>query len=289
MKVIVAEEAGFCFGVKRALRLINQLHNSGQGIQIYGELIHNRTVLNNLDKKGIPCIDSLDQLDPAKKVMIRTHGIPLKEEKILQKREIDYVDATCPLVKKTHKIIEKLNRQKTQIVMVGDRKHPEMVAARSYANDALVINSIEEARQIAYRNRISVVTQTTLNMDFFKEIISVLLEKTARLEIYNTVCSATRVRQEAIGKLAPGVDFVVVIGGKNSSNTRKLFEISQKKNKNTFFFERSDELHDPGFLEGIKNFNSVAITAGASTPPEEIEKVKAFFKKTKLEKESKHG
>lgn len=271
------------------MRLINQLHDSGHGIQIYGELIHNQTVLNGLEKKGIPCIHSWDQLTPDKKVVIRTHGIPVKEEDILKARKIEYIDATCPLVKKAHQIIEKLNRQKTQIIIVGDKKHPEILAARSYAGNALVINSVEEAQKTEFRNRISVVAQTTLNIDAFKEIISILVEKTARLEIYNTICSATRVRQEAIRKLAPQVDFVVVIGGKNSSNTRKLYEISKKKNENTFYFERSDELNDPQFKTRIKEFNSVAITAGASTPPEEIEKVKAFFDKTTFAKERKHG
>lgn len=277
MKIYIAEEAGFCFGVKRALNLINELHGNGQEIQILGPLIHNQVVMKELKDKGIDTIHSEDQWNPSKKMVIRTHGIPLEVENNMKLNNVDYIDATCPLVKNTHNIIKKLNPQKTTIIIIGDQNHPEIIAAKSYAKDVIVINSEEEARNITKRSSISIVAQTTLDSDFFKKITGILIEKAKRVEIFNTICDATIVRQEAIKKLAPSVDFVVVIGGNNSSNTKKLYNISRQKNKNTYYFEKSTDLCDRKFLDKVKKFKSVGITAGASTPYEEIEKVKNCF------------
>lgn len=293
MKVCVAEEAGFCFGVKRALEIIEQLHEKGQNICIYGQLIHNTTVLDDLKARGIDRIDSIDQLDPAKTLIIRTHGIPKESENNLKSHSIHYVDATCPLVKKLQQVIEKLASTSTQIIIVGDKNHPEIIAARSYASseysDPIIINSEEEANELAFFDRIDVVAQTTLDVDLFNQITFILQNKTEHFHIHNTICKATQVRQAAIKKLAPNVDFVIVAGGKNSSNTRKLFNIALKQNKNTFHIESSKELFNPDFIRKIEHFNSVGITAGASTPPDEIDKIKNFFEKFTIEKEMNHG
>jgi len=263
------------------LKLINQLHQKKQEVQIYGDLIHNNTVLKDLEKKGINCIKTINEATPGKKIIIRTHGIPLSEEEVLKREKIEYLDATCPLVKKIHEIIQKHNKNQTQVIIIGDQNHPEIIAARSYTKNAIVINSIEEAEKIKPPKRIIVIAQTTLDSEFFKKIVVTLIDKTEKLYIYNTICEATRVRQKAIQKLAPKVDFVVVIGGKNSSNTKKLFEISQRNNKNTYYFENSEDLYDSKFIHQISKHRSVGITAGASTPPEEIEKVKNFFQNFK--------
>jgi len=293
MKVYIAEEAGFCFGVKRALNIINSLHEKELEVQVYGQLIHNRSVLDDLKAKGIDCIDSLDQLDPKKTLIIRTHGIPKQVEAYLEKNGIKTIDATCPLVKKLQETIERLNTDSpnTQIVIVGDRDHPEIIAAKSYCPDAIVINSEEEARSMKRRDHIRVVVQTTSDVDFFEHITSILEDKTEDLHIDNTICSATKVRQEAIKKLAPQVDGVIVVGGKNSSNTKKLYNIALKKNKNTFHIEKSSDLYDAHFTGKLKEFRSVGITAGASTPPEEIKKVEKFLKNfsSNIEKEMNHG
>lgn len=290
MKVYIADEAGFCFGVKRALNLIAQLNEKDQHVQIFGQLIHNKTVLKNLEKKGIGYIDTLDELDREKKLVIRTHGIPKDVENKLRKEKIEIIDATCPFVKKIHHIVEKIDTGKHTLVIVGDRNHPEVTAAKSYAQDAVVINSIKEAKDIKKRDRISVVAQTTLNLEFFREIVAVLLEKAEKLEIYNTICKATRIRQEAIRQLAPRVDVVIVVGGRNSSNTRKLFEIALEKNPNTFLIEQSSDLYDPGFIEKVSFYKSVGITGGASTPPEELERINDFFINIEnIEKEIKNG
>jgi 4-hydroxy-3-methylbut-2-enyl diphosphate reductase len=298
MKVYVAEQAGFCFGVKRALDISEQLHEQGHEIQIHGQLIHNPTVLENLKARGIECIDSLEQVDPAKTLIIRTHGIPKEVENNLKEKGINYVDATCPLVKKLRKRIEELNSRDTRVVIVGDRNHPEITAAKSYAPQAAVIGSEEEARGFdTGGSSISVVAQTTLDSNFFDRIVAILEEKTKKenLYVYDTICSATKERQEAVKKLASKVDFVVVVGGKNSSNTKKLYNIALEKNKNTIHIEKSSDLYlyrdDAKFTKKTAHFQSVGITAGASTPPEEIEKVKLFFNKFNLtpDKEMNHG
>ncbi|MCP5108738.1 MAG: 4-hydroxy-3-methylbut-2-enyl diphosphate reductase [bacterium] len=281
MNVYIAEEAGFCFGVKRALTIINGLNEEKQETQIYGRLIHNRTVLHQLKSKGIDTIDNLDQLDPQKKLVIRTHGIPRQDEERLKKENIACTDATCPLVKKLHHIIETLDEEKTRIVIVGDKNHPEIIAVQSYAKNAAVINSEAEAQKIKKTKSISVIAQTTLNTDHFNKIVSLLKSRADKLEIHNTICDATRVRQQAIKKLAPKVDCVVVLGGKDSSNTRKLYNIALELNKNTFYVEQSSHLSEPGFTRKIKHFQSVGITAGASTPPLEIENAKNILENIK--------
>jgi len=290
MKINIADEAGFCFGVKRALNLIAQLNEKNQNVQIFGQLIHNRTVLKNLEKKNIDYIESLEELEPGKKLVIRTHGIPKDVETELRKQNVELLDATCPFVKKIHRIVEKIDCKKDRVVIVGDGNHPEVIAAKSYATNAVVVNSPAEAEEIEKCKTLGVVAQTTLNSDFFKKIVPVLLDKAETIEIHNTICHATRIRQEAIKKLAPQVDFVVVIGGKNSSNTRKLFEISLEKNPNTFLVEKSSDLYNLDFIDRVSFFKSVGITAGASTPPDEIEKIKEFFNNIEnIAKEIKNG
>lgn len=291
MKIYTVKESGFCFGVKRALNIIYGLNEEKQGIQIYGQLIHNKTALDELEAKGIETIHSLDRFDPRKKLVIRTHGIKKDEEERLQKEGIDYIDATCPLVKKLHHIIEKLRDKDTQIVIIGDKNHPEIIAAQSYAHNVTVINSEAEAAAIEKTGHLDVLAQTTLDSDHFERIVSLLAAKAGKIEIHNTICNTTRVRQDAIKKLAPRVDFVVVLGGKNSSNTRKLYDIALNRNKNTFYIEKSSHLNDPAFIAGIKNFRSAAIAAGASTPPQEIEEAKNILRNINLsiEKETNNG
>lgn len=295
MKIYIAEEAGFCFGVKRALDTIDRLYEEGRSIQVYGQLIHNRTVLDDLAARGIECIDSLDRLAPGKTLVIRTHGIPREEEAYLKSKNVDVVDATCPLVKKLHHTIEKAYESDCaqypdhQILIVGDRYHPEIVAARSYAPGAVVIGTEEDARNLEDRDCMSVVAQTTLDSQQFEGIISILEEKTRKLFVHNTICNATKVRQEAIRKLAPNVDAVLVVGGKNSSNTRKLFNIARNLNPRSFHIENSTDLRNNEIVTVIARVTSVGITAGASTPPEEIERIKRNLININLQKESNHG
>jgi len=279
MKIVVAEEAGFCFGVKRALKLINEYLKKGNKVQTFGPLIHNVPVLNNLAALGVNSVSSVAAIEKNKTLCIRTHGIPRKVEKNIQKKGITILDATCPLVKKEQKIIEKLDLQKSRIVIVGDKDHPEIIAARSYAKKVIIINSLADAEALPPCSRMSVVAQTTLNSEFFKQVIAVLMDKAEKLEIYNTICQATKDRQQAVKKLAPKVDAILVVGSKISSNTKKLFHIAKEKNKNSLHIETCADLQKPRILAKIIKFNSIGITAGASTSPEELNCVKNFLQK----------
>jgi (E)-4-hydroxy-3-methyl-but-2-enyl pyrophosphate reductase len=281
MKVYVAEEAGFCFGVRRALDILEELHEEKHEIQTYGELIHNRTVVEKLTTQGIHSIDSLSQIEPGKKLVIRTHGIPVDTEESLKREPVDLVDATCPLVKKLHRIAAKVreNDKDVQFIIVGDPSHPEIIAAASYAPGVVIIASEEEAMGLPYNKEMAVMAQTTFDSECFQSIVSILKEKSGNLKVYETICNATIVRQEAVKRLAPFVDFMVVIGGNNSSNTKKLFNIALERNKNTFHLESYDDLNSnrSNLLSRVQHFQSVGITAGASTPPEDIQKIKTFF------------
>lgn len=289
MKVFTAEKAGFCFGVKRALTLINGLHQKGKTIRTFGPLIHNRAVLKTLEKKGVRSISALKEIGRGETLVLRTHGISRRIEDQLKKDTIPYVDATCPLVKKTHQIIEKLDQQKTRIYLIGDPTHPEIVASKSYAGRVTVINSVEEAMELPASRKISVIAQTTLDLEFFKNVVSILLEKAESVDIYNTVCAATKERQKATRKLAGEVDLMVVIGGKNSSNTLKLYQIAKRRNPRTYHIETYRELSDPAFIRRIRSFRTVGITAGASTPPQEIAKARKFLQSLNRNKEMTHA
>ena len=289
MKVFTAEKAGFCFGVERALTLINGLHRKGKTIRTFGPLIHNNAVLKTLGKKGVRSISSLKEVGRGETLVLRTHGISRRIEDQLKKDTVPYVDATCPLVKKTHQIIEKLDRQKTRIVLIGDPSHPEIVASKSYAGRVTVINSVKEAMGLPSSRKISVIAQTTLDLEFFKKVVSILLEKAESVDIYNTVCAATQERQKATQKLAGEVDFMVVIGGKNSSNTLKLYQIAKRRNPRTYHIETHRELSNPAFIKRIRNFRTAGITAGASTPPQEIAQARKFLQRFNRDKEMTHA
>ncbi len=277
MIVRIADQAGFCFGVKRALELIHGLRREGQGIQVLGELIHNKSALKDLEEKGVDCISDWDELNSEKTLVIRTHGIPADQEETLRKRGTRLMDATCPLVKKTHRIIRDFEECGIPVVIVGNRNHPEIIAASSYSTAPIIVNSREEALAIPHMEKMGVVAQTTLDLDFFHEIEAILSRRADSLEVHNTVCEATRVRQEAIRRLAPEVDCVVVVGGRNSSNTEKLVQIARRHNSRTIHIEGSADLSDPELKRYVGECDTVGITAGASTPPEEVERVRQYF------------
>jgi 4-hydroxy-3-methylbut-2-enyl diphosphate reductase len=288
MKVFTAEKAGFCFGVKRALTVIHELHRNGKTIRTFGPLIHNNAVLRNLEQKGIRSISELKGICGKETLVLRTHGVSKRAENQLKRKGVPYVDATCPLVKKTHQIIEKLDPKATRIVLVGDPSHPEIMASKSYAGRVTVLNSLKEARAFPRSKKISVIAQTTLDLEFFKRIVAVLRKKAESVDVHNTVCAATRERQDAIRRLAGEVDFVVVIGGRNSSNTRKLYWIAKKRNPHSYHVETHQELSKPAFIKRIRDFHTVGITAGASTPLQEIAQARKFFQRLHREKEMTH-
>jgi 4-hydroxy-3-methylbut-2-enyl diphosphate reductase len=261
------------------LKLINEYHRQGKKIQTFGPLIHNTPVLNELAAKGIRHVDRVGAIDPGKTLCIRTHGIPRDTELRLRRRGVPTLDATCPLVKKGQKIIEQLGRDGSPVLIVGDKDHPEIVAARSYAPKVRIINTLAAARALPHSREISVVAQTTLDTVFFKEVVAVLMDKADRLHVFNTICRATQERQAAVRKLAPKVDAVIVVGSKVSSNTRKLYQIARESNRNAMRIETCDDLRGARTLARLKKFRTIGLSAGASTSPQELDNVKNFLQK----------
>lgn len=275
MKIILAEYSGHCFGVRRAVEMAeNAAELSKETVCSYGEIIHNAQVVENLSKKGVQVLHRIDEMQEGK-LIIRSHGVAKKIiEKALQKG-IELVDATCPFVRKIQKIVEQKYRQGYHILIVGDKNHPEVIGVNGWCEDeaAIVSNILELSDLKIKEGNYVVVAQTTISEKVFQDIEKEIKKRIPDAEIYNTICTATHQRQQATNDLAKKVDCMVVIGGKNSSNTRKLAEIASASCK-TYLIESCRELD----IEQIKTYEVIGISAGASTPNFLIQEVINFLK-----------
>jgi len=252
------------------LRLTRETVKKNQSrIFTWGELIHNPEVISDLEKRGIKITTSLSRLKPGDTVIIRSHGISPEVYRALQKKKINIVDATCPKVKDIQQKVEQLSRAKSEIIIVGNRHHPEIQGLLGYGqHQAVVVENEEQARALPFKKKRAVLAQSTQDMQLFGKIVAILTEKTEELSVYNTICQSTRVRQEATAELASQVEALIIVGGKNSSNTNRLYEISRRKQKRTYFIESPEEL-TPNM---IREARIIGISGGASTPPEVIRK-----------------
>jgi 4-hydroxy-3-methylbut-2-enyl diphosphate reductase len=272
LKIYIADHAGFCFGVKRAVEIAeNTLSQLNQDEKIYslGPLVHNPQVVEKFNKKGLKVIDNTDELDNGK-VIIRSHGISGNLQKRLEDKNLELIDGTCPYVKAVHNKVKSYHEKGYKIVIIGDKNHPEVIGINGWCNDeGIVINSEEEANNMPNYDKICVVSQTTNTQEKFQKLSDIISKKGKEVKIFNTICNATYQRQSACEELAKKVDVMIVIGGYHSSNTNKLAEISRKYCNNVYHVETPDELP----LHEIAKFNTVGITAGASTPDWIIEEV----------------
>lgn len=275
MEIQIAKTAGFCFGVERAVNSVYEQIEKGGKIYTYGPIIHNESVVEDLAKKGVEVIASEEELKHVKDgtVILRSHGVEKRIYDILEKNGIAYVDATCPFVKKIHKIVEKASNEGDTIIIVGNPAHPEVEGICSYVNgDFYVVESVEEAAalNLAKDKKITIVSQTTFNSTKFKDIVDIFDKKGYYSSVVNTICNATAERQSEAKTIAAEVDAMIVIGGSHSSNSRKLFEICSKECNLTFFIQTKDDLNRVELPESVE---LVGITAGASTPKKIIEEV----------------
>ena len=259
MKVIKADKLGFCFGVKRAVDIALKTPSDHKKVSTYGPLIHNASVTQKLKDQNIEIIDHLDQQDEGT-VIIRSHGVSSKVYEDAENKKIEIVDCTCPFVKKVHQIVKKYSDLNYKIIILGDENHPEVKGIIGWCKDAKVINTIEEAKKLK-EGKYCVVAQTTLNQSFWYEIKEVL-KGYESIEFFNTICSATKERQDAAIDLAKKVDCMIVIGGYDSSNTKKLYEICKKICEKTVHIEKISDL----VMTNMLNCGIIGITAGASTP-----------------------
>ncbi len=267
MEIIVAKNAGLCYGVKRALKIAQDTRQSRNGnVFCHGELIHNPRVITDLKNQGIQTIKSLGELKEGT-VIIRSHGISPKIFQRLKKKNMSIVDATCPNVKKIQKLVERLAKKNEDIIIVGNREHPEIKGLIGHSRGKVKITeNVQEAKRSPRRKKRSVLAQSTQDLHLFETIVAALIEKTEELSVHNTICQSVQKRQKSTSELAASVDTLFIIGGRNSSNTNKLYEISKKIQPNTYFIERADQI-TPRMLKGAKR---IGLSGGASTPPEAI-------------------
>ena len=279
MNLTVAKTAGFCFGVKRAVdRVYEQIETADKQVYTFGPIIHNEMVVEDLAKHGVKVIDSEEELRRLEDgvVVIRSHGVGKWIYDILNERNVTIVDATCPFVKKIHLIVQKQNAEGRRVLIIGNPTHPEVEGIRGWGDeDTLVAENAEELENLPLKTgeKLCVVAQTTFNYNKFQDLVEKLTKKGYDILVLNTICNATQERQVEARRIASEVDAMIVIGGRNSSNTQKLYEICQKECKNTYFIQSLGDFNP----ECVNSVSSVGITAGASTPNQIIEELRRFI------------
>ncbi|SDA51519.1 4-hydroxy-3-methylbut-2-enyl diphosphate reductase [Lachnospiraceae bacterium G11] len=279
MEVKLAKSLGYCFGVERAVEKAYSLIDQGKKIYTYGPIIHNETVVSDLEKKGVEIIESIDDIAKLNEgsVVIRAHGVSKAVYDALEEKGLEIIDATCPFVKRIHNTVSKESKNGADIVIVGNAGHPEVLGIVGWCESgATVIESEEEAESYTNESgrKICIVSQTTFQAEKFQHIVEIIQKKGYNVIVVNTICNATEDRQLAAEELATEADAMIVIGGMNSSNTKKLFEICRKRCVHTYFIQTLDDLH----LELPKSVRLVGITAGASTPNKIIEEVQNYVR-----------
>ena len=275
MKVKLAKTAGFCFGVKRAVdKVYEQVKSSPYPIYTYGPIIHNDQVVADLASKGVTLLNHPEELDTLKEgtVIIRSHGVSRDIYEKIEARGLTLVDATCPYVKKIHNIVKRESLAGTHIVIIGNDRHPEVEGIKGWCSAPVtVIESELEAHEFWHSEgkKLCVVSQTTFNYNKFNKLVEIISKKGYDIFVLNTVCNATEERQTEARVIAKEVDGMLVVGGRHSSNTQKLFEICKKECENTYYIQSLDDLD----MSLLYSMNCVGITAGASTPNNIIEEV----------------
>ncbi|MDD3416904.1 MAG: 4-hydroxy-3-methylbut-2-enyl diphosphate reductase [Lachnospiraceae bacterium] len=279
MEIKRAKSAGFCFGVKRAVDKVYEQIEKHKKIYTYGPIIHNDEVVKDLEQKGVQVLNSIEDLKKLTEgtVIIRSHGVPKEIYTLIEERGLECVDATCPFVKKIHRIVEEESKKGKEIVIIGNDKHPEVEGIKGWSTTrAIVVESVEEAQKYVPNTdgEICIVSQTTFNYNKFKDLVEIFSEKGYSVSTVNTICNATEERQTEARQIAKEVETMIVIGGKQSSNTRKLYEICSEECENTHFIQTLDDLN----LVLPKSIPCVGITAGASTPNNIIEEVQNYVR-----------
>ena len=294
MNVILAESAGFCFGVKRAVDTVyEKATSSNVPVYTFGPIIHNEEVVRDLEEKGVHAVCDIEELEKIPKgiMVIRSHGVSKEIYEKIQAAGFQIVDATCPFVLKIHRYVEEYSRKGYHIVIIGNDSHPEVEGIKGWSNpeETTVLQTAKEAENFTFPShsagkrlppsgiplchsagkRICIVSQTTFNYNKFQELVEIIQKKGYDIIVLNTICNATEVRQKEAAEIAAKADAMIVIGGSHSSNTQKLFEICKKECENTYYIQTLDDLDVTKFW----SIDNVGITAGASTPNKIIEEV----------------
>ena len=267
MEINLAKNYGFCFGVKRAIEIAEESQNA----TTMGPLIHNNEEINRLKMNfDVTTAHTMDEIGDSSRVIIRTHGIVKEDLATLKASNKEVIDATCPFVTKPQEIVEEMSQSGYKIIIFGDDNHPEVKGVKSYAvNEPIVILGVEELKNVPLGPKIAIVSQTTRKYTEFMKIVNYLVERVSEVRVFNTICNATFENQDAARELSLNSDIMIVIGGKNSSNTKQLLNISEDNCSHCYLIENDKEL-EKSWFEGKEK---CGVTAGASTPEWIIEKI----------------
>ncbi len=277
MKIFLARDAGYCFGVRDAVNLAYDTAKTHGEVYMLGTIVHNERVIEDLSNVGAKVVESLDDVPKDKPVLFRAHGTPPELWEEASKKNLKLIDATCPLVTEIHHEIKKLETENRKTIIIGDHGHDEVVAIASQVKKPIIISSVDEANALRKMKRAGVVSQSTQMIENVQEIINVLMKKVFDLRFINTICFPTRRNHEQIKELAEKSDVMIIIGSFTSANSKRLTQLSLDRNKKSFQVTSADDLHESWF----KNCKSVGISAGASTPDETIREVLEKIKKIK--------
>ncbi len=272
IEIRLAETAGFCMGVRRAVDMVLDMaqHKGDRRIYTYGPLIHNPQTVELLRKRGIVPMTDLEGIEEGATVIIRAHGISPQERSALKRKGVAIIDATCPKVGRVQSVIKKHAAQNYRIVIVGDADHPEVDGLLGYADDAgIVVSSLEDVGRLPSMEKVCVVAQTTQNLDEYQAIVGKIRERVPETVVFDTICDSTEKRQAEIKELACAMDAVFIVGGRNSANTQRLAQISESMGTPTFHIETADEIRGLP----LEKYSRIGISAGASTPNWIIERV----------------
>lgn len=278
MKILVAKDAGYCFGVRDAVNLAKKSGEEYESVFMLGDIVHNEDVVDDLNKSGSVVVNNLDEIPEHKPVLFRAHGTDPKIWKDAQKKKLNIIDATCPLVTEIHKEIKILESENRRTIIIGDHNHDEVEGIAAQVSKPIVISNVKEARALGRMKRAGVVSQSTQMIENVQEILNVLSEKVFDLRFINTICFPTRRNHEQIKELAEICDLMIIIGSFTSANSKRLTQLSLARNKNSHQVLNVNDLEESWF----KNIKSVGISAGASTPDniinQVIEKIKIISK-----------
>lgn len=263
MKIFVVKNAGFCFGVKRAINLaFEKAKKTGKKVYTFGPLIHNPQVVEELRREGVHPVLNVNEIKSGI-LIIRSHGVHPRILLEAKKKGLKIIDATCPFVRRAQRNARALHKEGYQVVVVGEAHHPEVQGIIGYADDQAKVINVDTRELDSFKGkRIGLIAQTTLNLDTFKQVTGKLLEKAKEIKIFNTTCNATVNTQKATLEMTKDVDLMIVVGGKNSANTSRLAKLCREKEKTTYHIETASELKSRWF----KGIRSVGVTGGTSTP-----------------------
>ena len=274
MKILVAKDAGYCFGVRDAVNLAKKSGDDFQEVYMLGDIVHNEKVVEDLNKKGSKVVASLDDIPEDKPVLFRAHGTKPEVWKEAEKKKLNIIDATCPLVTEIHEEIKMLESENRKTIIIGDHGHDEVVGIAAQVKKPIIISNVEEAKALGRMRKAGVVSQSTQMIENVQEIISILMSKVFDLRFVNTICYPTRKNHEQIKELSEIVDVMIIIGSFTSANSKRLTQLAKQRNEYSYQVVDELDLKD----EWFKGVDTVGISAGASTPDNIIQSVTEYIK-----------